>query len=174
MGNTGAAAGRGLSQPEKQGGIPAKDWRRCYCCAGSTTTSLCYCWLPADPDRSHHISRKQLKIVWRSAEQQHPAAGKERQQDSSERTKLFISLLLHPQVQQCFQSTHQDASFLVVFIWTAHVNTLLEKQMAFLIITRLCCVPKPVVQTDSDVDGAGTAASTATHLAANQASALPN
>lgn len=46
--------------------------------------------------------------------------------------------------------------------------------MAFLIITRLCCVPKPVVQTDSDVDGAGTAASTATHLAANQASALPN
>lgn len=72
-----------------------------------------------------------------------------------------------------FGSTHQDASFLAVFIWTAHVSTL-EKQMAFLIITRLFCVPKHGVRTQSDMDGAGTAVSTATHLAANQASVLPN
>jgi len=45
--------------------------------------------------------------------------------------------------------------------------------MAFLITTRLLRRPKPTAQGHSDVGAAGTAASTATHLAANQASALP-
>lgn len=46
--------------------------------------------------------------------------------------------------------------------------------MVFLIITHLFYIPRLVAQTHSNMDGADMAASTATHLAANQAPAWAN
>lgn len=46
--------------------------------------------------------------------------------------------------------------------------------MASFITNCLFFIPKPMAQTHGDAEGAGTAVSTATQLAANQAAALPN
>lgn len=161
----------GLQQAEKQGISPDKDPFHPYCRAGSTTH------VTAAPWRPRQKSSHQQKTIKNSLEKHWAAAvscRQERQQESLEKTKLLISLLPHPQVQPCFQSTHQDAQFLVVFIWAACINASLEKETAFLIPNCCCFLPQPMAQTHSGAEGTGTAASTATHLAANQASELPN